>query len=50
MEAGGRADALGLGLQGGAAGKLGVFQVLDAGEMLVDECSVGQRPEVLGGL
>lgn len=50
MEASGRANALRLGLQGGAAGKLGVFQVLDGGEMLVDQRGVRQWPEVFGRL
>ena len=50
MEQRGGANALGLGLQGGAAGKLGVFEVLDRGEVLIDERGVAQRPEVLGGL
>lgn len=30
--------------------KLGVFQVLDGGEVLVDEGGVRQRPEMFGGL
>ena len=50
MEAGRRTDEIGPRLQGGAVGELGVFEVLDAGEMLVDECSVGQGPEMFGGL
>ena len=50
MEASGRANALWLALEGGAAGKLRIFQVLDGGEMLVDQRGVGQRPEMLSGL
>ena len=50
MEAGRRTDEIGPRLQGSAVGELGVFEVLDAGEMLVDECSVGQGPEMFGGL
>ena len=50
VEQGGRADALGLALERGAVGELGVFELLDAVEMAVDERRVGQRPEVLGGL
>jgi hypothetical protein len=37
MEAGRRADELGPRLQRAAAGKLGVFELLDTGEMLVDQ-------------
>ncbi len=44
------ADALALPLEGGTAGELRVFEVLDAREVLVDQGGVGQRPEVLGGL
>jgi len=50
MEAGRGADARGLTLQVGAAGELDVFELLDAGEMAVDQDRVGQRPQVLGGL
>jgi hypothetical protein len=50
MEAGGRADAVGLVLEGSAAGELGVFQVLDHGEVLVDQRGVGERPHMLGRL
>src|SRR5258707_695162 len=50
MEAGRRADKLGPRLQRAAAGELGVFELLDTGEMLVEECSVGQWPEIFGGL
>ncbi len=50
MEASGRADAVGLGLERGVVGQLGVFELLDAGEMPVDEHVVGQRPEMLGEL
>jgi len=37
-------------LEGGAAGELGVFEVLDAGEVLIDEGGIGQRPEMLSRL
>jgi hypothetical protein len=37
MEAGGRADEIGLLLEGGARGKLGVFKHLDGGEVLVEQ-------------
>ena len=37
-------------LERDAARELGVFQVLDGGEMLVDQRGVGKRPQVLGGL
>ena len=50
MEASGLTDAVGLGLERGAVGHLGVLEPLDAGEMAVDEHVVGQRPAVLGGL
>jgi hypothetical protein len=38
------------GLQGHAARGLGVFEVLDGGEMAVGQGSIGQRPEMLGRL
>ena len=50
MEAGRGADAVGLSLQGGAPGDLGVFASLDVGEPAIDERCVGQRPQVLGEL
>jgi len=50
VKAGGRADEIGSRLEGSAASKLGIFQLLDGGEVLVDECGVGQWPQVLGGL
>ena len=50
MELGGRADALALLLEGSAVRELGLLQLLDAGEMLVDQRRVSQRPQVLGGL
>jgi hypothetical protein len=37
-------------LEGNTALELGIFQVLDGGEVLVDQCGVGQRPQVLSGL
>src|SRR5262249_26598152 len=50
VEARFRADEVGPLLEGGAAGELGVLQLLDRGEMPIDERTVDQRPEVLGGL
>src|SRR5712692_1751369 len=50
MEQCGGADALALTLEVGAAGELDVFQLLDRGEMPVDQAGVGQRPEMFGGL
>ncbi len=50
MELRGGTDALALRLQGGAVGELGVFEVLNAGKMAVDEHVVGERPEVFGRL
>jgi hypothetical protein len=44
------ADEVGPLLEGGAVGELRVFEVLDGSEVLVDQCGVGQRPEVLGGV
>ncbi len=44
------ADALTLPLERDAARKLGVFEVLDGREMLVDQRRIRQRPEVLGWL
>ncbi len=50
MEAGGRANEIRSVLKRDAASELRVFQVLDAGEVLVDEGSIGQWPQVLGRL
>ncbi len=50
VEAGGRADALRLVLQLDAAGELDILQVLDGGELPVDQAGVGQRPQMLGRL
>jgi len=50
VEARRRADHVGSLLEGGAPGKLGVLEVLDRGEMLVDQRLVGQRPEMFGRL
>jgi len=47
MEARRPADEIRPLLEGGAAGELGVFEVLDAGEVLIDEGGIGQRPQVL---
>jgi hypothetical protein len=47
MKARRRADLLGVALQLGAAGELSVFELLDRGEMAVDQDRVGQRPQVL---
>ena len=44
------ADELGLVLEGSTAGELHVFQLVDDGKMLVDQCDIRQRPEVLGRL
>lgn len=45
-----RADAIGSLLKYGAAGELGIFEILNRSEVLVDERGVGQRPQVLGRL
>ena len=37
-------------LQGSAADELSILELLDGGEVLIDECSVGQGPGMLGGL
>ena len=50
MKQRGGANALGLPLDGGTVGKLRVFEVLDGGEMLVDQGGVGERPEMLSRL
>jgi len=44
VKASGRADGHALGLEGGAAGELGVLQRLNAGKMLGDQRLVGERP------
>jgi hypothetical protein len=49
MEQRGGADAFAWPLEDGTMSKLGVFAVRDGGEMLVDECGVGQWPQVFGG-
>ena len=50
MEAGGRADEVAPALEGQAAARLGLLQLLETAEMAVDEHGIGQRPEVFGGL
>ena len=50
VEQGRGADALALALEDGTISKLGVFQILDGGEVLVDEGGVGQWPQVFGRL
>ncbi len=50
MEQRGGADTFALSLEDGTPSKLGVFQVLDGGEVLVDERRIGERPEMLSGL
>jgi hypothetical protein len=47
MEQRRRTDAVALLLECVAMRKLGVFKVLDRGEMLVDQRGVGERPEML---
>jgi hypothetical protein len=44
MKQRGGADALALLLEDGAAGKLGIFELLNRGEVLVDQGRVGQGP------
>src|SRR5215469_1224226 len=50
VEAGRRADEVLLPLKRDTALGLRVFQLLDTGEMLVDQYRVGQRPQVLSWL
>lgn len=50
MKERGGADALRLALEVGTAGKLDGFELLDAGEMPVDQARVGQQPEMFSGL
>src|SRR5258708_18072909 len=50
MELRGGADAVGSLLQGGAVGQLGVFELLDTGEVPIDQHVIGERPEMRGGL
>jgi len=50
VEAGSRADEIGLLLERDAAGKLGIFELLDGSEMLVDQRRIRQRPEMLSWL
>src|SRR5258708_20775531 len=50
MELRGGADAVGSLLQRGAMRQLGVFEVLEAGEVLIDQHAIGEGPEMLAGL
>jgi hypothetical protein len=50
VEAGGRADHVRSCLQGSAAGKLSIFELLDGGELPIDNGGIGERPEMLSGL
>jgi hypothetical protein len=49
-EAGGGTNEIGAGLQRRAAGELGVFELLDGGELAVDEAGVGKQPQMLSRL
>ena len=44
------ADKVWVLLQGDAARRLGVFQLLDTGEMAIDQRRIGERPQMLSGL
>ena len=46
----GGAHEIATGLQGDTAGGLDVLQLLDRGEMAVDQDGVGERPQMFGGL
>ena len=50
MEQGRGADEIAAALQGDTPRELRLLEILDCGEMAVDERRVGQRPQVLGGL
>ena len=50
MEQGGGTDARGLTLEIGAVGELDVFELLDRGEMPIDQARVGEGPEMLSRL
>src|SRR5258706_8172442 len=50
VEQRGRADQIWTGLEGDAALSLRVLEVVDRGEMAVEQGGVGERPEVLGRL
>ena len=49
MKAGGRADAVGCACKA-ALRELDLLEVVDRGEVAVDEAGIGERPEMLGGL
>ena len=50
VKAGGRVNRRRLLLQRGTARQLHLLQLLDTGEMVIDEDGIGQRPQMLGGL
>lgn len=50
MEERGGADEVGTRLEGDAARRLGIFELVNRGEMVIGQRGVRQRPEVLGGL
>ena len=50
MEAGTRADEVGLAQERRTALGLGVFQLLDNGEVAIGQGRDGERPQMLGGL
>ncbi len=50
MEKRRRANTIELALERGAPSELGVFEILDGSEMLIDERRIGQWPEMFGGL
>lgn len=50
VEARGRANEIGAGLQRHTALSLGIFEFINGGEVAIGQRGVGQRPEVFSGL
>ena len=50
MEAGGGADEAAAALEGKAATRLGVLELIEVGKVAIDERRIGERPEMLGWL
>ena len=50
VEAGRRPNQIGTGLQCYTASGLGVFELLNGGEMAIHQDGIGERPEMLSGL
>jgi hypothetical protein len=50
VKQGGGADEIATGLEGDTAGRLDVLQLLDGGEVAIDQDGIGEGPQMFGWL